>query len=101
MIHQRIEESSNRFRGKEAEILLLLEQPFDTRLMELQRTRLRITLASRLEAKDLLPVLLDQEPHFPLDDADLLKKRVEVYRELGHKNLGKAEKDWRLYQKWK
>ncbi len=101
MINRRIESSPDRLRGKEAELLALLKQPFDTHLMKDARTSLRYTLASRLEAKDMLPVLLDSEPHFPLDDADLLKKRVYVYHKLGHKNLGQAEKDWRLYQKWK
>ena len=101
MINQRIESSPDRLKGREAELLALLKQPFDTHLMKDARTSLRYSLASRLEAKELLPVLLDSEPHFPFNDPDLLKKRVYVYHKLGHKNLGQAEKDWRLYQKWR
>ena len=101
MINQRIESSPDRLKGREAELLALLKQPFDTHLMKDARTSLRYSLASRLEAKELLPVLLDSEPDFPFNDPDLLKKRVYVYHKLGHKNLGQAEKDWRLYQKWR
>ena len=101
MINQRLKKSPERLERREAEVLQLLEQAFDSRLMENQRTMLRITLASRLGNKYLLPVFLDQEPHFPLSDLDLLEKRVEVYRESNHPNLKHAEQDLRLYRKWK
>ncbi|GEM_PF-951153 len=101
MINQRLEESPDRLAGKEAEVLLLLQQPFESGLMEAARSKLRITLASRLGSKYLLPVLRDLEPFFPLNDPELLEKRVEVYREHGDSNLQKAEQDLELFNTWR
>ena len=68
--------------------------------MHSERLSLRYTLASRLDSEALLPVILAMEPQFPLHSKSLLEKRLEVYRELDHPNLAKAEKDWAFYQKW-
>jgi len=100
MTNERISRSQDRLKGREAEILKLLEKPFDTDLMHSERLSLRYTLASRLDSEALLPVILAMEPQFPLHSKSLLEKRLEVYRELDHPNLAKAEKDWAFYQKW-
>ncbi|NWK57272.1 spermidine synthase [Verrucomicrobiaceae bacterium N1E253] len=93
-------ENPEQMKGQEQALLEKMEKPFNTYLAETYRMRLRWTLAKRLEAEDLLPVILDYEPHFPFSDEAMLRKRVEVYRELNHENLPAAERDLELYKLW-
>jgi len=101
LIIKRTKAFPERLKGREREVLALLEKPFDAHVVHNFRMMLRWIMAERLGAKELLPVLLDYEPHFPFNEEAKLKKRVEVYRELGHANLERAEKDWHLYLKWR
>ena len=100
MINDRLIKSKDRLKGREAEILALIEKPFDTELMNNERLLLRYSLASRLGNEALLPIMLEMEPHFPLGNRKILAKRLEVYRELGHPNLSQAEQDWDFFTKW-
>ena len=90
-----------RLQGREDEALALLQQPYGAHVLEDFRIGLRWILARRLGAEALLTVILHAEPHFPFNNEDKLKKRMEVYRELGHPNLKRAERDLRLYEKWR
>ena len=100
MINQRLSRSQERLNDREAEVLALLEKPFDTDLMRAERLSLRYTLAARLGPEALLPILLEMEHYFPLSHRQVLKKRVEVYRKLGHPNLAQAEQDLNFFTKW-
>ena len=100
MINERLIKSKDRLKGRETEMLALIAKPFDTELMNNERLLLRYSLASRLENKALLPIMLEMEPHFPLGNRKILAKRLEVYRELKHPNLPQAEQDWDFFTKW-
>lgn len=101
MINQRVRRSKKRLQGSEAELLKILEKPFDTDLMHAERQALRYSLASRLGSEALFPILLEMEPHFPLNDGEMLEKRLEVYRVFDHAHVTKAERDLDLFNTWK
>ena len=92
---------AERLKGREDEVLALLQKPYGAHVLEGFRQGMRMVIAERLGAEALLPVIISVEPHFPFNNEGKLQKRVEVYRKLGHPNLGRAERDLRLYEKWR
>jgi hypothetical protein len=69
-----------------------LKQPFALRMLEYERLRVRVELASKINFDKLcVEVLAPYEPNVPWDDS--LEKRARCYRKAGHPLAAQAERD--------